>query len=148
MLRIKCTRLPPAVASSGSAYAAQTTVTTYKISTHVHNTHGFAIKNLLVRDAAPVKTQSSESGSVPGINVVLKRPEGLGEAAADTLVNVSTSKSGKSVAKVRWARGGHDKDGKYVWVVDVGPGEEVKLEAEYEVRAPSDYKWMLRETPF
>lgn len=123
-------------------------MTTYKISTHVHNTHSFAINNLLVRDAAPIKIQSSENRSVPGINVVLKRPEGLGEAAVDTLVNVSTSKSGKSVVKVRWAHGAHDKDGKYVWVVDVGAGEEVKLEAEYEVRAPSDYKWMLRETPF
>lgn len=137
------------ITSSGSAFAAQTTVTTYKICTHVHNTHSFAIKTLLVRDAAPVRLQLNENGSVPGINVVLKRPVGLGEAAtAGTLVNVSTSMSGKSMVKVRWAHEGHDKDGKYVWVVDVGAGEEVKLEAEYEVRAPSDYKWMLRETPF
>ncbi|KAI5122272.1 hypothetical protein M0805_002353 [Coniferiporia weirii] len=150
-LRIKYTRLPRSVTTSGSAFAAQTTSTTYKIITSVINTHSFPVHGLIVRDAAPIPPGSEEQNlnphtTVPGIKVLLKQPKDLGEAAPDTLVEVASSGPSSSV-KVRWMKDGNN-EGKYEWLVDVGAGEEVKLEAEYEVRAPSDYHWYLREDLF
>ncbi|KAL5486028.1 hypothetical protein ACEPAI_7072 [Sanghuangporus weigelae] len=145
-LRVKCTRLPPVVSSSGSAYAAQTTVTTYKIATTVTNGHGFAVKGVQVRDCAPNVGQTSQNASGPGIKVVIKRPEGLGEASPEALVDIpKVSSSSTCSVKVRWKGDGGEKEGKYVWLVDLGAGEEVKLEAEYEVRAPADFTWQLLE---
>ncbi|KAL5525761.1 hypothetical protein ACEPAG_7098 [Sanghuangporus baumii] len=145
-LRVKCTRLPPVVSSSGSAYAAQTTVTTYKIATTVTNGHGFAVKGVRVRDCAPNVGQTSQNTSGPGIKVVIKRPEGLGEASPEAFVDVpKVSSSSTCSVKVRWDGDGGEKEGKYVWLVDLGAGEEVKLEAEYEVRAPADFTWQLQE---
>lgn len=146
-LRIKCTRLPRTVTSTGSAYAAQTTVTTYKINTTIYNGHGFPVKGLQVRDAAPDPTQAPSGGSSSGIKVVIKQPKGLGEAEPDKVIPVACLSKNSSV-KVQWGREDSHKEGKYVWVVDIGPGEEVKLEAEYEIRAPADYVWHLKEEFF
>ncbi|KAH8118034.1 hypothetical protein DFH11DRAFT_1571997 [Phellopilus nigrolimitatus] len=144
-LRIKCTRLPRTIAKSGSAFAAQTTSATYKLCATVQNTHSFPVRGLVVRDAAPVPSEA-EQQNAPGIKVLIKKPTNLGEAAPNALVDVPRANSNTSSSvKVRWAQGGGDKNGKYEWLVDVGAGEEVKLEAEYEVRAPSDFVWHLRE---
>lgn len=152
-LRIKCTRIPRTVSSAGSQFAAQSTTATYKLLTSIFNTHSFAIRGLVVRDAVPVPAadQGTEQTAVDsGIKVVLKRPQGLSDAAVGELLEVKDKSaaifpSAVSSVKVRWARENGNKDGKYEWVVDIGAGEEVKLEAEYDVRAPSDFKWTLRE---
>ena len=80
---------------------------------------------------------------------MIKHPEGLGEAPPDTIVDLpKLSKSDTCSVKVRWGRNGGEREGKYVWLVDLGAGEEVKLEAEYEVRSPADFRWQLEETYF
>ncbi|EJD06530.1 uncharacterized protein FOMMEDRAFT_117379 [Fomitiporia mediterranea MF3/22] len=145
-LRIKCTRMPPVVTTSGSMYVAQTKITTYKICTTVQNGHSFPVKGLQVRDTAPNTGEAAENKE---IKVVIKLPEGLAEAAPNAIVDVpKASVPGKSSVKVRWEPTGGAKEGMYVWLVDLGPGEEVKLEAEYEVRAPENYVWHMREEHF
>lgn len=147
MIRIKCTRFPRSLAMSSSQYAAQVAIATYKLQTEIENTHTFPISDLLVRDAAPtpVPTSSSSAGS-SGIKVILKRPEGLGEAEPGEVVPVDVSGKGKGKgAKVRWPSDSARKVGKYEWMIDLGAGEKITLEAEYDVRAPSDVKWVLNE---
>lgn len=105
------------------------------------------MKGLQVRDTAPDASRTSENESGPAIKVIIKRPEGLGEAAPEKLVHVASPSRFSSV-RVRWGRDWGHKEGRYEWIVDIGPGEEVKLEAEYEIRAPADYVWHMSEDYF
>ena len=61
--------------------------------------------------------------------------------------NYNSKGKGKETARVRvrWRDTAAHKLGKYEWLVDLPAGEDVKLDAEYLVRAPSDYKWVLSE---
>ncbi|EJD04807.1 uncharacterized protein FOMMEDRAFT_80022 [Fomitiporia mediterranea MF3/22] len=145
-LRIKCTRMPPIVTTSGSLYVAQTKITTYKICTIIQNGHSFPVTRLVVHDAAPSTGETTDNKE---IKVVVKLPEGLAEAAPDAVVDVpNASVPGKSSVKVHWERKSGVKEANYVWLVDLGPGEEVNLEAEYKVRAPEDYVWHMLEEHF
>lgn len=53
-----------------------------------------------------------------------------------------------SKVKAHWVDDVARKEGKYEWVVDIGAGEEVKLDAEFDVRAPSDFNWVLVEDAY
>lgn len=156
LIRIKCTRLPRTLSTSSSQYAAQVAVATYELHTEIQNTHTFPISGLVVRDAAPtlvtVPQAAASSATAPspsGIKVILKRPEGLGEAEPGEVVPVDVSGKGKgkgtASAKVRWPSDAARKVGKYEWMVDLDAGEKVKLEAVYDVRAPPDVKWVLSD---
>lgn len=129
---------------------------TYKLQTEIQNTHSFPISGLVVRDAAPTPVPAASSATTQaaassrnGIKVTLKRPEGLGEAEPGDVVpvDVSGGEKGKGSAKVkvRWPSDSARRLGKYEWVVSLGAGEKVTLDAEYDVRAPSGVKWVLSD---
>ena len=157
-LRVILTKVPRTTSTTGSAFAAQTTCATYRQRIKVQNTHTFPIKDLLLRDAVPLpfaENQQQQPGVAAAnqnnsnIKVVLKEPAGLSEARAGEAIEVKkktgTKLGANSSAKVRWEGRTGDKDGKYQWVLCLGAGEEVEVESEYEVRAPSDFSWVLQE---
>jgi len=146
-LRIKLIRLPRTVTTVGSAFAAQTTSASYKHRLTVQNTHTFPVKDLILRDSVPLPPAEGSTNSQ--IKIVLKGPVGLSEAAAGVLVDVKNAQAGSnSSAKVRWEKYTGDKEGKFEWVLNVDAGEDIKVETEYEVRAPSDFNWTLQESIF
>ncbi len=145
-LRIKLIRLPRTTTTVGSAFAAQTTSASYKHRLTVQNTHTFPVRDLILRDSVPLPSVENTANSQ--IKVVLKEPAGLSEAAAGVLVDVKNAKAGSNSAKVRWEKIMGDKEGKFEWVLNVDAGEEIKVESEYEVRAPSDFNWTLQESLF
>ena len=105
--------------------------------------HNFPVKGIQIRDAAPIVDQSSLNTTATDIQVVIKRPDGLGDASPGAVVDVSSSST--SSIKVKWGDNSGEKEGRYEWIVDLAAGTEVKLEAEYEVRAPTDFTWQLEE---
>lgn len=122
---------------------------TYKVQTAIQNKHTFPITGLIVRDAVPTIDSSSAAAASNDTKVILKHPEGLGEAEVGEMVNVDVNGGekgkGNSKVKAHWVDDVARKEGKYEWVADIGAGEEVKLDAEFEVRAPSDSNWVLVE---
>ncbi|TDL25848.1 hypothetical protein BD410DRAFT_896044 [Rickenella mellea] len=134
-LRISYTRYPRTDETSKLAFAAHTTTSTFKTTAIIQNKHTFPIKNFILREVIPLSDQDN-------IQVVLKLPTGLAEAKEKDIVD---QKSEKGNLRARWTRtiGGKsgDKEGKYEWLADIGAGDEVKMEVEWEVRAPADFIW-------
>ncbi|TDL25849.1 hypothetical protein BD410DRAFT_784883 [Rickenella mellea] len=134
-LRISYTRYPRTNETSKLAFAAHTTTSTFKATAIIQNKHTFPIKNFILREVIPLSDQDN-------IQVVLKLPKGLAEAKEKEIVD---QKSSKGNLRARWTRtiGGKsgDKEGKYEWLADIGAGDEVKMEVEWEVRAPADFIW-------
>ena len=125
-----------------------TTCSTYHVTTALQNTHSFAVKDVILRDVVPLPpdVQGVAMGTLlQSIRVVLKEPKGLSDAKPKTLINAEnkSTKGRSSNVKVRWEGTNGDKTGKYEWVVSVGAGEEIKVEAVIEVHSPSHFSWQL-----
>jgi hypothetical protein len=86
-----------------------------------------------VRDAIPVSGDGR-------IKVILKRPTALADAKDGQLLTLQDG------LKVRWGElldgKGGEKTGKFDWVWAIDAGQKVKLELEYEVKAPADLAWV------
>ena len=105
------------------------------------------MRDIILRDSIPLP--AAENATNSQIKVVLKEPASLSETTPGTLAEVKKAEAGSnSSAKVRWENFTGDKEGRFEWVMNVGAGEEVKVESEYEVRAPSDFKWTLQQSTF
>ena len=119
--------------------------TTRTITTTITNGHTFDIAGLVVRDAIPL---GHDEGN---IKVVLRRPHGLAQAKDGEEVDVmlpeqgETGDSERQQARVRWTRtenmDGGEKEGLYEWVCEIKAGKKIRLEAEWEVKAPSNAQW-------
>jgi hypothetical protein len=130
-----------------SAFAEQWAATTYRSRTTVTNRHPFALRALVLRDGVPVSDDDKR------VSVVLRRPEGLAElgqgeelkiAKDGTRAGDGDGESGKRT--VRWSKvvdgKGGKKEGLFEWVVEIGAGEEVTIETEWDVKAPVSLKWV------
>jgi hypothetical protein len=129
-IRLTFARTAKPAQVEGGAFAEPTRTVAYAVITTIKNTHGFDLPRVVVRDSVPV------AGEDKRIRVVLRKPAKLADA-----------KEGESVSmdgvKVSWGKHGL-RDGQLEWVAEVKSGAEVKLETEFEVRAPADSKWQLR----
>jgi len=147
---------PPAAAAR--AFSEQWASTAYVSRTTITNSHPFALRALVLRDAVPV----SEDGE--RVNVVLRRPAALAdlEQGEDLEVGaedgeeeaeeegeegeVRPERRAASRRTVRWCKlvdgKGGRKEGLFEWVVDVGAGEEVTIETEWDVKAPVSLRWI------
>lgn len=129
------------------AFSAQTTCSTYHVTTSLQNTHSFAVKDVVLRDVIPLPpdVQGIPNTLLQSIRVILKEPKGLTDAKPGELVDAENkSLKGKSSSvKVRWIGANGDKSGKYEWVASVGAGDEVQVDAVIEVHSPSHYNWQL-----
>jgi hypothetical protein len=75
------------------------------------------------------------------VKVILRKPEGLADAKDGEAVDLK-----KDGLKVGWEKlvdgKGGEKEGRFEWSWKVDAGSQVKLEAEWEVKAPADIKWV------
>ncbi|KAI0356941.1 hypothetical protein OH77DRAFT_1400184 [Trametes cingulata] len=105
--------------------------------TTIRNQHTFDIAELIVRDAIPLGNDDSQ------VAVSLRKPEGLAKSKDGEEVSVSLGDD--VTAKARWTKvvdgKGGEKDGLYEWVCSIPAGKTVALEAQWDVKAPSDYQW-------
>jgi len=137
-----------------SAFSEQWTATMYRSRTTVTNRHPFALRALVVRDSVPVCEDEER------ISVVLRHPDGLAELEQGKELEVDAKKDGrregdgdgdgddegKKKQRVRWCEvvdgKGGSKEGLFEWVVEVGAGEELTIETEWDVKAPVSLKWI------
>ena len=124
------------------SFAEPSKTTTRTITTSISNGHSFDLTGLVVRDAIPLGNADAN------IKVALRKPDGLAQAKDGEEVTVTLPGVGDAAgqeAKVRWARtengGGGEKQGLYEWVCELKAGKKVRLEAEWEVKAPSTLRW-------
>lgn len=73
------------------------------------------------------------------LKVILRKPKDLADAKAGQVVDLNDG------LKVRWTdvvegKGG-EKEGQFEWLWKVEAGAKVTLDAEWEVKAPSDISW-------
>ncbi|KAH9902416.1 hypothetical protein C8Q73DRAFT_670138 [Cubamyces lactineus] len=124
-------------------FAEPQKTTTRTVLTTITNRHPFDIPKLIVRDAIPLGNEDSK------LTVVLRKPVGLAETkeGQEVVVKLDTTGEGdaKLTAKVRWqdmvdGKGG-EKDGLYEWVCAIPAGKKVILEAQWDVKGPSDTQW-------
>jgi uncharacterized protein (TIGR02231 family) len=133
-----------------SAFSEQWAATTYRSRTTVTNRHPFALRELVVRDGVPVCEDEKR------VSVVLRHPVGLAELEQGEELQVGVKQDaregeGEEVVvgqkqKVRWCKvvdgKGGRKEGLFEWVVEVGAGEELTIETEWDVKAPVSLKWI------
>ncbi|KAH9962262.1 hypothetical protein BC827DRAFT_1199964 [Russula dissimulans] len=141
-------RADDGAARERSAFSEQWAATTYRSRTTVTNRHPFALPALVLRDGVPVSDDEKR------VSVVLRRPAGLAALEQGEELRVggkdgedegeSESKSEKRT--VRWCKKidgkGGKKEGLFEWVFEVGAGEEVTIETEWDVKAPISLKWI------
>ncbi|KAI9510195.1 hypothetical protein F5148DRAFT_995619 [Russula earlei] len=139
-------------ARSRSAFSEQWATTTYRSRTTVTNRHPFALRALVLRDGVPVSDDEKR------VSVVLRRPVGLAELEQGKELKVGREDGkgegegeGESEGEgekrtVRWSKAVDGKGGKKIglfeWVFEVGAGEEVTIETEWDVKAPVSLKWI------
>ncbi|EIW57933.1 uncharacterized protein TRAVEDRAFT_72848 [Trametes versicolor FP-101664 SS1] len=113
---------------------ARTAITT------IANQHAHAVTELVVRDAIPLGNEDLQ------VVVMLRKPAGLAEAiqGAEVAMKLAEAQAGVT-AKARWTEvedgKGGEKDGLYEWVCAIPPGKKITLEAQWDVKGPSDVQW-------
>jgi uncharacterized protein (TIGR02231 family) len=121
----------------------QWAATTYCSRMTVTNQHPFALRELVIRDGLPV------SENEKCISVVLRHPAGLAELEQGEECDVGAKDGGQEgkgkKQSVRWSKvvggKGGKKEGLFEWVVEVGAGEELTIDTEWDVKAPVSLKW-------
>ncbi|KAI0372457.1 hypothetical protein BV20DRAFT_1050781 [Pilatotrama ljubarskyi] len=118
-------------------FAEPQKTTTCTVMTTIRNQHTFDIGELIVRDAIPLGNDDSQ------VAVSLRKPEGLAKSRDGEEISISLGD--ERTAKVRWTKvvdgKGGEKDGLYEWVCSIPAGQSIVLEAQWDVKAPSDYHW-------
>ncbi|KAJ8482399.1 hypothetical protein ONZ51_g5381 [Trametes cubensis] len=130
-------------------FAEPQKTTTRTLRVTVTNLHKFDIGKLVIRDAIPLGNGEDK------VAVVLRKPEGLAESkdGQDVVINLNAEGSAegtKATAKVRWQKvvdgKGGEKDGLFEWVCAVPAGEKIDLDAQWDIKAPSETQWQERAT--
>ncbi|KAH9985664.1 hypothetical protein BJV74DRAFT_797022 [Russula compacta] len=135
-------RADDGAAHERSAFSEQWAATTYRSRTTVTNRHPFALRALVLRDGVPVSEDEKR------VNVVLRHPAGLAdlEQGEELKVGAEDGEGEGEKRTVRWSKvvdgKGGRKEGLFEWVFEVGAGEEVTIEAEWDVKAPISLNWI------
>ena len=128
--------------ASGQQANEQWAATAYRSRTTVTNRHPFPLRALVLRDGVPVSEDDKR------VSVVLRRPAGLAELEQGKELNVSAEDGACKDEKriVRWGKvvdgKGGRKEGLLEGVFEVGAGEEVTIETEWDVKAPVSLRWI------
>ena len=121
-----------------SAFSEQWATTTYRSCTTITNGHSFALRALVLRDGVPVSEDKKRA------RIVLRRPEGLAVLEQGDELKVCEGEGQKRT--VRWGNvvdgKGGKKEGMFEWVAEVGAGEEITIETEWDVKAPVSLSWV------
>lgn len=111
-------------------------------TTTITNQHAHAVTALVVRDAVPLGNEDA------GIVVMLRKPAGLAEVSEgdEVAVKLEGGEESEGVkAKARWTKvkdgKGGEKYGLYEWVCEIPVGKKITLEAQWDVKGPSNVEW-------
>jgi hypothetical protein len=116
----------PAVRSTGGSFADVHKITKYESKITIHNKHQFPIADLVIQDVLPTPLVGMDK-----VKVLLRKPDELANLKNGEELKVSQG------TKVKWT---NEKEGKLEWnCTDIGPGKEVIVEMEWEVKAPEDF---------
>ncbi|KAF4596662.1 hypothetical protein EYR40_007646 [Pleurotus pulmonarius] len=115
------------------SFAEQINIATYTSKVTISNNHTYDVPRLLVRECLPL------SSSVLEVKVILKSPSQLADAKDKEEIKI------RDDLKVMWSpvvdgKGG-EQDGMFEWRSSVKAGEEIVLDAKWEVRTPNG-KWV------
>jgi hypothetical protein len=132
--KVTYSRSARTVKSASGSFAEVTNTSTYISKITIHNKHAFAISDLVIRDVIPMSDDKR-------VKVILRKPEGLCDAKDGEVVDMKRDGLKVNWEKVVDGKGG-EKEGKFEWRWKVDPGAQVKLEAEWEVKAPADTTWV------
>lgn len=131
-----------------NAFSEQWAATMYRSRTTVTNRHPFTLRELVIRDGVPVCEDEKR------VSVVLRRPAGLAELEQGKELQVRAKEDngregddggegeGKKKQSVRWCKVDGRKEGLFEWVVEVGAGEELTIDTEWDIKAPVSLKWI------
>jgi hypothetical protein len=123
------------VKSAAGTFAEVTNTTTYTTKITIHNKHAFAISDLVVREVVPMSDDRR-------VKVILRKPEGLADAKdGDVVMDLKKDGLRMNWEKTVDGKGG-EKEGMFAWTWQVESGAQIKLEAEWEVKAPADINWV------
>ncbi|KAI9056767.1 hypothetical protein FKP32DRAFT_1747571 [Trametes sanguinea] len=128
-------------------FAEPQKTTTRTMITTVINRHNHVIPELIVRESVPLGSEADK------VHVVLRKPAGLAEAKdGQIILDRVEGDDGETVkAKVRWAEvvdgKGGEKDGLFEWIHAIPAGKKISFEAQWDVKSPSDVRW-IEETAY
>ena len=102
-----------------------------------------------MQDSLPLPPKDGSTAGVKpqSIQVNLMEPKGLLDAQSQTYVDaVNKSRNGgSSKVKVGWVGEDWEDTKKYEWVASVGAGEEIIVDAEFEVRSRARNVQLMEE---
>ncbi|KAI0263076.1 hypothetical protein BC834DRAFT_828113 [Gloeopeniophorella convolvens] len=137
--RIRYSRTTKRAPMSEGSFSISTT-TTYVSRTTVTNKHSFPLRPFVLRDGVPTSDDKSR------VRVVLRRPAGLAELNQEKEGSAQAENPKDKKTTVRWSKvtdgKGGRKEGLFEWVFEVGAGEEVTVETEWDVNAYSSLVWV------
>ncbi|KAI0042807.1 hypothetical protein FA95DRAFT_1563923 [Auriscalpium vulgare] len=140
--RIRYSRTANVTSAPDRPFSEQLSTTTYTSRATIHNRHAFDLPTLIVRDALPVSDDDKR------VNVVLRQPEVLIDAkdGEEKEADDTGDNGAEQRYKVRWGTvkegSGGKKAGLFEWVGTIGAGQELTLEAVWDVKAPASVKWV------
>ncbi|KAJ6578075.1 hypothetical protein B0H19DRAFT_1122296 [Mycena capillaripes] len=132
--KVTYARSSKTVTSHGGSFQEVFNTTTYNTKITIHNKHPFALTDLVVRDIIPTCDDKRAK-------VLLRKPEGLADAKDGQVVKLAPSGLKVMWGKTSDGRSG-EKDGRFEWAWSVDGGAKVVLEAEWELKAPTDVAWV------
>ncbi|KAJ7239375.1 hypothetical protein B0H12DRAFT_1237581 [Mycena haematopus] len=132
--KVTYARSSKTVTSQGGSFQEVFNTTTYNTKITIHNKHGFALTDLVVRDIIPTCDDKRAK-------VLLRKPVGLADAKDGEVVKL-TPPGLKVMWGKTWDGRAGEKDGRFEWAWSVEGGAKVVLEAEWELKAPADVVWV------
>ncbi|KAJ6577798.1 hypothetical protein B0H19DRAFT_1218221 [Mycena capillaripes] len=132
--KVTYARSSKTVRSHGGSFQEVFNTTTYNTKITIHNKHPFSLTDLVVREIIPTSDDKRAK-------VLLRKPEGLADAKDGQVVKLTPPGLKVMWGKTADGRSG-EKDGRFEWVWSVDGGAKVALEAQWELKAPTDIAWV------
>ncbi|KAJ7629708.1 hypothetical protein DFH06DRAFT_1284783 [Mycena polygramma] len=132
--KVTYARSSKTVTSQGGSFQEVFNTTTYSTKITIHNKHPFALTDLVVRDIIPTCDDKRAK-------VLLRKPDGLADAKDGEVVKLTPPGLKVMWGKTSDGRSG-EKDGRFEWAWSVDGGAKAVLEAEWELKAPTDVAWV------
>ncbi|KAG6877251.1 hypothetical protein C0992_010442 [Termitomyces sp. T32_za158] len=131
--KVTYSRTARTVKSEMGAFSEAQNTTTYTTLITIHNKHGFALSDVVVRDAVPTVDDKRA-------RVILRKPDGLADSKNGE--NIVVLKADEKIGTVAWEKQvdgkGGEKEGKFTWKATVKAKDKVVLESQWELKAPAD----------
>ncbi|KAG6867698.1 hypothetical protein C0993_012166 [Termitomyces sp. T159_Od127] len=132
--KVTYSRTARTVKSDLGAFSEAQNSTTYTTVITIDNKHGFALSDVVVRDAVPTVDDKRA-------RVILRKPEGLADSKDGGDIALF-DKDGQKFGIVAWEKQvdgkGGEKEGKFAWKANVKAKDKVILESQWELKVPAD----------